>query len=172
VVNVDTRVGQGTTFNVYLPRAGDAKPSERYAAAKAVPRTVAFETVLVCDDDDGVRKLLVDILAFRAYRILEAHDGRHALHVARSYPGPIQLLITDVVMPQLGGVELAKQLRDLHPDLGVLYLSGYPEQPEVLSLALGHRTQFLAKPFLPSDLTSAVSSMLETASPEVSDGAD
>jgi two-component system, cell cycle sensor histidine kinase and response regulator CckA len=164
-VSVTTSVGQGTTFEVYLPRASDAKPSARYAAAKALPHSVAFETVLVCDDDDGVRKLLVDILEFRAYKILEARNGRHALEVAQAYGGPIHLLITDVVMPQLGGVELAQALRETQPNLSVLYLSGYPEQPEVLALALDPRTQFLAKPFLPSDLTSAVSSMLEASDP-------
>jgi two-component system, cell cycle sensor histidine kinase and response regulator CckA len=160
-VSVATSLGEGTTFKVYLPRASDAKPRARYAAAKALSHSVAFETVLVCDDDDGVRKLLVDILEFRAYKILEARNGRHALEVAHGYGGPIHLLITDVVMPQLGGVELAQKLRETQPDLSVLYLSGYPEQPEVLSLALDRRTQFLAKPFLPSDLTSAVSAMLE-----------
>ena len=135
------------------------------AAVRAVDEastSLAFETVLVCDDDDGVRKLLVDILQFRAYKILEARNGRHALEVASSYGAPIHLLITDVVMPQLGGVELAQRMREQNPNLSVLYLSGYPEQPEVLSLALGGRTQFLAKPFLPSDLTSAVASMLES----------
>jgi two-component system, cell cycle sensor histidine kinase and response regulator CckA len=164
-VSVTTSLGQGTTFKVYLPRARDAKPSARYAAAKARPQSVAFETVLVCDDDDGVRKLLVDILEFRAYKILEAQNGRHALEVVKAYGGPVHLLITDVVMPQLGGVELAQQLRETLPNLSVLYLSGYPEQPEVLSLALDRRTKFLAKPFLPSELTSAVSSMLEVTAP-------
>jgi two-component system, cell cycle sensor histidine kinase and response regulator CckA len=164
-VSVTTSLGQGTTFKVYLPRARDAKPSARYAAAKAQPQSVAFETVLVCDDDDGVRKLLIDILEFRAYKILEARNGRHALEVVKAYGGPVHLLITDVVMPQLGGVELAQQLREILPNLSVLYLSGYPEQPEVLSLALDRRTKFLAKPFLPSELTSAVSSMLEVTAP-------
>jgi CheY-like chemotaxis protein len=165
VVSVTTSMGRGTTFEVYLPRASDAKPSARYAAAKALSHSVAFETVLVCDDDDGVRKLLVDILEFRAYKILQARNGRHALEVVQTYGGPIHLLITDVVMPQLGGVELAQKLRETQPNLAVLYLSGYPEQPEVLSLALDRQTQFLAKPFLPSDLTSAVSSMLEASGP-------
>ena len=118
----------------------------------------------MCDDDEDVRKLLVDILEFRALQDPRGPQRAHALEVAQTYGGPIHLLITDVVMPQLGGVELAK-LRETQPNLSVLYLSGYPEQPEVLSLALDRRTQFLAKPFLPSDLTSAVSSMLEASDP-------
>jgi CheY-like chemotaxis protein len=159
---VDTRVGAGTTFSIYLPRANEACPKARYATEPAPPRSVDFETVLVCDDDEGVRKLLLDVLEFRAYTILEAKNGRHALEVAERHRGPIHLLITDVVMPELGGVELATELRKAHPDIAVLYLSGYTEEPQQLSVPLGPRTRFLAKPFLPNDLTSAVFSMLAT----------
>jgi CheY-like chemotaxis protein len=117
--------------------------------------------VLVCDDDDAVRKLLLDILEFRAYRVLQARNGQEALDIARKLESPIHLLIIDVMMPELGGVELAGELRKLHPDVAVLYISGYSEQPELLSGSLGGRAQFLAKPFLPNDLTTAVASMLE-----------
>jgi CheY-like chemotaxis protein len=162
-LRVATRMGAGTTFSIYLPRGSELRPKTRYAAEPAPPRSVDFETVLVCDDDEGVRKLLLDVLEFRAYRILEGRNGRHALEVAERHRGPLHLLITDVVMPELGGVELATELRKLHPDLAVLYLSGYTEEPQQLSVPLGARTRFLAKPFLPGDLTSAVFSLLERA---------
>ncbi|HVY29551.1 MAG TPA: ATP-binding protein [Polyangiaceae bacterium] len=159
-VQVETRLDRGTTFKIYVPKARDIKPRPHYAVAQVPPPAAAFETVLVCDDDEGVRKLLLDILEFRAYKVLEATNGLHALELAREHDGPIHLLITDLVMAKLGGVELAAELRKTRPELAVLYISGYTEQPELLAVPLGPRTQFLAKPFLPGDLTSAVGSML------------
>ena len=78
-----------------------------------MPEPVRFETVLVCDDDDDVRQLLVDLLRIRAYQVLEARNGAHALEVAAAHVGDIDLLITDLVMPEFGGVELARRLRAL-----------------------------------------------------------
>src|SRR5262249_25835611 len=150
----------GTRFTVFLPRS-HALPAPEPMAAIAPVGGVPFETVLVCDDDDDVRKLLVDLLGLRAYRILQARNGKHALAVAAEHAGPIHLLVTDVVMPELGGIPLATELRRLHPALRVLYLSGYPEDARLLSEPLGTDTRFLAKPFLPADLTHAVISMLE-----------
>jgi PAS domain S-box-containing protein len=159
-VRVSTRLTHGTKFTVYLPRARDV-PVERYAAESAQPQDLQFETVLVCDDDDDVRKLLVDVLSLRAYRILQARNGKHALEIAGAHDGPIHLLVTDVVMPELDGVALASALRRAHPALRVLYVSGYTDDAAILSAPLGPDTQFLAKPFLPGDLTRAVIGMLE-----------
>ena len=160
VVRVATKLAQGTRFTVYLPRAGEV-PAPRYTAVTAQPSDIQFETVLVCDDDAEVRKLLGDVLSLRAYRILQAENGQHALDVAAEHDGPIHLLVTDVVMPNLGGIALATELRRRHPALRVLYVSGYTEDAGLLSAPLGPDTRFLAKPFLPSDLTRAVIAMLE-----------
>jgi CheY-like chemotaxis protein len=133
------------------------------------PRTVAkepvqFETVLVCDDDSAVRKLLIELLRLRAYRVLEAPDGRRAIEVAKAHRGRIDLLITDLVMPELGGVELARRLRVHLPDLRVLYVSGYTDDPGLLSGTPGERALFLAKPFMPADLVRAVHELLQDQS--------
>ena len=122
---------------------------------------INFETVLVCDDDDEVRELLAGVLGLRAYTILKAKNGHEAIEVARSHPGPIHLLLTDIAMPGLGGVELAARLRERDPKLRVLYISGYAEDADRLSRNLGPGTYFLAKPFLPGDLTRLVFSILE-----------
>jgi PAS domain S-box-containing protein len=159
-VNVETRVGDGTTFRVFLPR-GQNRPKTRYSAEPVPPRDLALETVLLCDDDDDVRRLLVDVLGFRAYHVIEARNGKQALERAAAHAGRIHLLVTDLVMPELGGIELAQQLRLRHPALRVLYVSGYSENAELLSEPLGRHTLFLAKPFLPGDLTRAVFSLLE-----------
>ena len=160
VVRVATKVAEGTRFTVYLPRAG-VVPAPRYTTVIAPPNEIQFETVLVCDDDGDVRKLLVDVLSLRAYHILQARNGKHALEVAAAHGGPIHLLVTDLVMPDVGGIALATELRRKHPALRVLYVSGYTDEADLLSEPLGPDTQFLAKPFLPGDLTRAVTAMLE-----------
>jgi signal transduction histidine kinase/ActR/RegA family two-component response regulator len=162
-VRVTTRVGMGTRFTVHLPCAHEF-PAPRYRVVDAPPRNLDVETVLVCDDDDDVRRLLVDVLNLRGYRILEARQGRHALDVAAQHNGPIHLLVTDVVMPQLDGIELATALRNRDPGLLVIYMSGYAEDADRLSDPLGPHTRFLAKPFLPGDLTRAVFAMLKERS--------
>ncbi len=118
--------------------------------------------MLVCDDDDGVRTMLASVLNLRGYRILTARNGRHALEVAEAYGGKIHLLLTDLAMPGMGGLEVATVLRERDPELRVLYISGYTEDAELVSMSLGPRTYFVAKPFVPGDLTRAVSSILET----------
>jgi DNA-binding response OmpR family regulator len=122
---------------------------------------MGFETLLVVDDDDGVRKLVVDVLRQRAYRVLEARNGRHALEVARKHDGPIHLLVTDLVMPELGGAELAAELRRNNSCIRVLYLSGYSDDEALLARTLERGTQFLSKPFLPGDLLNSVRGVLE-----------
>jgi DNA-binding NtrC family response regulator len=159
-VRVASRAGQGARFTVHLPRASGIQPP-RYASVAAAPRDIDFETVLVCDDDEGVRRLLAEVLGLRAYKILQASNGKQAVEVAGRHRGPIHLLVTDLVMPEMGGMELAAELRRRDPALRVLYVSGYTEDAATLSEPLGPNTCFLAKPFLPGDLTSAVFSMLE-----------
>jgi two-component system cell cycle sensor histidine kinase/response regulator CckA len=168
---VDSQLGRGTSFIVYLPRSNEAPVSKPHGleAPHDEPRIRegAFETVLVCDDDDAVRKLLADLLAFRGYRVLEARGGRHALDVAQRYARPIQLLVSDVVMPELGGLELAERLRQRQPELKVLFISGYTEDAARFSSLLSDDTRFLAKPFLPATLTETVCTLLERREPAV-----
>jgi two-component system, cell cycle sensor histidine kinase and response regulator CckA len=163
-VLVDSKVGRGARFTVLLPRAdAAAKHDEDPRKAAALPEPVRFETVLVCDDDDDVRQLLVDLLRIRAYQVLEARDGPHALEVAAAHAGDIDLLITDLVMPEFGGAELSRRLRAHHPKLRVLYVSGYTDDRKLLAGDLEDGTLFLSKPFMPGDLVCAVSALLVDA---------
>jgi two-component system cell cycle sensor histidine kinase/response regulator CckA len=159
---VESFVGRGTTFTIHLPH-GTVPAPVRSLVEDAPPRDARFETVLVCDDDEDVRELLVAVLGLRAYSILKANNGKHALEVARQHQGRIHLLVTDVAMPGLGGIELAAELRKRDPTLKVLYISGYTDDADRLSAPRGPGTHFLPKPFLPGDLTRAVSSILEDA---------
>ncbi|HEY4184255.1 MAG TPA: ATP-binding protein [Polyangia bacterium] len=160
-MHVDSSPGRGTTFTIHLPRARRPTLENIPLAEVALPANTSYETVLVCDDDDVVRELLVGILKMRGYSILTARNGRHALEVAAAQDGPIHLLLTDVAMPELGGIELATALRKLRPALKVLYISGHTEHADLLSKPLGRDTHFLPKPFLPRDLTHAVFTILE-----------
>jgi two-component system cell cycle sensor histidine kinase/response regulator CckA len=162
-VQVRTGPGQGTAFQIFLPRAREAASSVRLMVELPAPQTFALETALVCDDDEDVRRLLVEVLSLRAYRVLQGRNGRHALELARQHEGPIHLLVTDVVMPELGGVDLATELRKRDPELCVLYVSGYTEDAQLLAVPLGHHSMFLAKPFLPAELTTTVVRLLERA---------
>jgi two-component system cell cycle sensor histidine kinase/response regulator CckA len=160
-IRVDTAQGKGTTFTIHLPCARGSE-----APARAVPESMPLksghcETVLVCDDDDDVRELLTRVLGLRAYSVLSARSAREALELVRRQEGKVHLLVTDVAMPEMGGIELAAEVRKAHPSLAVLYISGYTENAALLSAPLGPSTYFLAKPFLPGDLTSLVSSILE-----------
>ena len=113
-------------------------------------------TVLVVEDEEEVRALARDVLEMSGYRVLEALDVADAARLAETHPGPIHLLITDVVMPGASGPELARRLRGARPDLRVLCMSGYPESDDRRGEAEGSWTAWLQKPFTPDGLMSKV----------------
>jgi PAS domain S-box-containing protein len=159
-VRVESTPGRGTRFTLLLPRAVTAATLAPPPCSDTPAQLLRFETVLVCDDDDGVRGLLVDVLRIRAYQVMEARSGRQALEIAGAFGGRIDLLITDLVMPELGGAELAARLRSEHPNLRVLYVSGYTDNETLLAGRLAEGELFLPKPFLPGELVRAVHALL------------
>lgn len=162
-VRVKSRVGEGTTFTVCLPRARAPEASRAPPSADEGAESPQSGTVLVCDDDEGVRKLVVDVLTLRTYTVLEAQNGSEALRVAREHGQPIQLLVTDLIMPGMSGTELSAALLESQPDLKVLYISGYTDDVNVLSGALEDNARFLAKPFLPGEFVRIVRSLMVEA---------
>ena len=160
-VRVASEAGSGTTFTIWLPRASgaavlapgrDAGPTRRCGAG----------TVLVVEDERTVRELAVRILADAGYRVLEAPSPTEAVRTADAAPGPIDLLLTDVVMPGgVTGVDLANRLVATRPQLEVLYMSGYSEEAAVRFGVPRGEARFLAKPFLPDDLVGKVADLLE-----------
>jgi two-component system, cell cycle sensor histidine kinase and response regulator CckA len=162
--------GRGSTFTVYLPRATDSAAEATPARSELVrtehvPCLPDKETVLVVDDEDDVRRLLVDVLKIGPFRVLEARDSAQALKLAEAQSSPIELLVTDIVMPGLSGMELADQLRVGNPALKVLFMSGYAERERVRQLH--DNEQFIPKPFLPAELFRRVNAFLRELSPEV-----
>jgi CheY-like chemotaxis protein len=159
-VLVDSELGLGTTFSIYLPRAhGGAAPAPVPRAEDSGPR--GTETVLVAEDEDGVRALLREWLRDAGYAVLAARHPAEALECAAAHPGPIHLLVTDVVMPGFGGRELAERLGKVRPDTKILYISGYTDDDVVLKGVLAREVAFLQKPIVVGDLLRRVRQVLD-----------
>jgi DNA-binding NtrC family response regulator len=119
------------------------------------------ETILVAEDEDGVRSLTREVLEKYGYTVLEAANGEEALKVAERHVGPLHLLLSDVVMPRMGGPELAQALLAKRPSVKVLYMSGYTDHPMVRRDVVNAGVAFLQKPFTPTVLVSRVREVLE-----------
>jgi CheY-like chemotaxis protein len=151
----------GSTFSVYLPRV--ASPVEPEAATKVTvcPPIVETITVLLVEDQDMVRRFASDVLTARGYRVLEASNGVEALKLAANVP-EISVLVTDVVMPLMSGLELAGRLEKLRPDLRTLFVSGYSFDQEFSTDQLSAKRAYLQKPYTPEQLCQHVASLAET----------
>jgi two-component system, cell cycle sensor histidine kinase and response regulator CckA len=158
-LHVESEVGRGTTFELYFPRiAGQAVAR---APAPAVTASDGTETVLVVEDDPRVREVAVRSLRAGGYRVLAARDGRDALDVTARTPVPVDLLVTDVIMPGLSGRAVAEELRRGHPDLRVLYVSGYVDDAIGQNGVLDATIEFLPKPFTATSLLARVRAVLD-----------
>ncbi|MFY9552579.1 MAG: PAS domain S-box protein [Thermoanaerobaculia bacterium] len=153
--------GRGTTFKVYLPRAEGTVEASKGPALE-IPRARATETVLLVEDDASLRKLACTILTGLGYTVLETGRGAHALEIARKHSGPIHLVLTDVVMPEMSGSDLASQLRSARPDARLLFMSGYTDDAIIRHRVLEPGTAFLQKPFTPASLARKVREVLNT----------
>jgi len=138
--------GQGTTFKIYLPRIEDPVDAGQGGVALAAPAH-GMETILLVEDEDAVRDLARDILAGCGYTVLEARHGAEALGISAAHAGKIDLMLTDVVMPEMNGRELAERLAAQRPETKVLYMSGYTDHAVVHHGVLAPQTEFLQKPF-------------------------
>jgi len=155
---VTSQPRKGTCFKVYLPRIEEETPPQK--EPKATDAKGGSETILVVEDDDSLRLLTARILEGNGYVTLQAEDGRQAIELAKSYSGPIDLLLTDVVMPGLGGAELAALISAFRPELKLLYVSGYPNDLIAYHGALEPPVSLLEKPFTTRDLLRRVRSVL------------
>jgi len=158
-IRVKSQVGVGTTFRIYFRQVEEAAAPDDVAAA---PPRGGSETVLVVDDEMEVQALLQTALRSWGYTVLGVTSPSEAIRLAEHHPAPIDLLVTDMVMPEMSGAVLAERLVTMHPDMATLFMSGYSDY-SVESIAHSRaRTGFLQKPFAPDAVARKVRDLLDT----------
>jgi two-component system cell cycle sensor histidine kinase/response regulator CckA len=164
-VFLESEPGTGTVVSVYLPRAQapDDEPAGGGDGGGALRKGAG--TVLLVEDEVAVRNLAKRVLQRGGYQVLEAHDGYQALRVASAHDGPIDLLLSDVVMPRMGGRELARRLRDARPGVRVLFVSGYAGVEPARDAVPLAGEEVLEKPYSPESLARAVHDALSRPAP-------
>jgi two-component system cell cycle sensor histidine kinase/response regulator CckA len=157
-VMVQSEHGRGATFQIYLPQVDGA--AEKHPAPAPAAASGGTETILLVEDEESVRQLVRDTLLAKGYHVVEADNGQAGLIAAERHKGKIDLVITDVVMPEMGGHELVTQLAKTRPETKVLYLSGYTEDAIVNDSSVEGCTAFLQKPFTLQSLSRKVREVL------------
>ncbi|HLA61730.1 MAG TPA: ATP-binding protein, partial [Nitrospiraceae bacterium] len=158
-ITVGSVPGRGTTFRIYFPRFDQEVPGA-VAGVEAIDPARGRETILLVEDEPSVRGLVHETLRLHGYTVLEARHGIEALLTSAKYVGPIHLLLTDVVMPQMSGPEVAEKILTVRPGIKVLYMSGYPDHPVFDQGGVSRQTGFLPKPFSPHVLAQKVREVL------------
>jgi len=157
---VESAPGRGTTFRIYFPRV-EQEVSGSTGAVEAIDPARGHETILLVEDEPAVRGLVHETLRLHGYTVLEARHGIEALLTSTKYVGSIHLLLTDVVMPQMSGPEVAEKILTVRPGIKVLYMSGYPDHPVFDQGGVSRETGFLPKPFSPHVLAKKVREVLD-----------
>jgi PAS domain S-box-containing protein len=158
-ISVESELERGSTFRVYFPAIED-EPAKAEAAASA-EGSGGDESILVCEDEEPVRRLTCKVLRTAGYTVLEAEHGRHALEVAAGHHGPIHLLVSDVIMRELNGRKLSQEMIRTHPGLRVMFISGYTDKVLDSDVSRGKGMDFLQKPFSPTALLQRVRKLLD-----------
>jgi len=166
-ITARSEVGRGTAFDIYFPQV-----EVKDAVVETVPGPVSTktppgsaargtETILLVEDQDGIRELVCEFLQKNGYTVLHAADGNEALQIADSHKHPIHLLLTDVVMPNVGGRELAQRLTQPRPEMKVLFMSGYPDHATLSGELVDDSAAVLQKPFALDTLARKIRSLFD-----------
>jgi len=163
-ISFSSDVGKGTTFRTYFPRVAEPLDSDtRLSKAGPLPR--GTETLLVVEDDPAVRHLARGVLEAQGYEVLSAANGQDALRVMHEHKGaPVRLVVTDVMMPLMGGKAMAEWLKTTYPELQILFTSGYTDNTIAHHGVLDAGVEFLAKPYTPATLVRKVRALLDANS--------
>lgn len=158
-INATSKPGVGTTITIYFPAVSE--PAAKKEAADPKIAVGGTETILLVEDEDAVRRLVVANLQIHGYNVLTAIDGKDALHVMQSYRGPLHLILTDVVMPNINGPEMVATLREQFPDVKALFMSGYTDDDVIRHGLLEADVSFIQKPFTPVALRHKIRQVLD-----------
>jgi PAS domain S-box-containing protein len=161
-VVVDSEVGKGSTFSIYLPRVEGPAGEEVIAASGKELR--GSETILVIEDEEKVREVICSMLGAYGYGVLEADSGEEALRAIRDLQSPLDLVLSDIVMPGLSGPEIVAQLQEIQPGLQVIFMSGYTDDP-VINRMISSEHTFLQKPITPHTLFRVIREKMDKAAP-------
>jgi two-component system, cell cycle sensor histidine kinase and response regulator CckA len=159
-VLVASEPGRGTKFDIYFPVVEEAATALE-ASHHDLPAPGGNETVLLAEDEDGVRTLTRQVLQSRGYTVLEAKNGEEALRVTERTKGAVDLLLTDVVMPRMGGRALAEAVVSRYPNANVIYISGYTDDAVIRNGVMHAENEFLQKPFSTDALLHKVREVLD-----------
>jgi len=162
---VYSELNMGTVFKIYLPCVTGRNDAGQIEKTKPEPMAQGSETVLLVEDEQAVRRATAEFLTLHGYKVLEAKDGVDALSVAKSYASPIHLVVTDVVMPNMSGGQLATELRTLMPDAKLLFVSGYAGKTVLNHKVFDLETNFLQKPYTLKQLSGKIRAALSTSRP-------
>jgi len=155
----DSEPGSGARFHIFLPSAEQAATAD---GAGRENQAANWETLLIVEDEENVRKPLMQILASRGYNVLEAADALEAIQISQGHPGPIHLMITDVLMDGMSGVELAERLSFKRPEMRVIFATGYPAGLTEGSHLASDAAHLLKKPFSGRELAAKIREVLES----------
>jgi CheY-like chemotaxis protein len=160
-VTAHSSPGNGSTFYVYLPATAEKEGPPPEIPSELVSALGGGQTILVAEDEDGVRAVVERVLTTHGYRVIVATSGEEAIALARSHDGPIDVLLTDVVMPKMSGTELADALAEERDSMPVIFMSGYTEEIASRTGGLGDPDNFLPKPFTREQLLAKLHALLE-----------
>jgi len=159
---VQSEVGAGTRFTIYLPQVSESAAPQPAASSQTQDRKAASETILVVEDEPVVRSLIVRMLKHSGYKVLDAGSGEAALKLLEDYSGPLDLVVTDVVMPGMSGRTLAERLEQKHPQTKILFMSGYADDAVMRHGILEANVFFLQKPFSMETIERKVRETIDT----------
>jgi len=161
-IAVESELNSGTTFTIYLPQIGD-RPPDLHSKPVASPLLRGSETVLLVEDDAMVLVLAQVVLEAQHYRVLPARNAEQAIELVRHHAEDIDVVLTDTVMPGMGGPALAERLLQLRPGLRVIVTSGYAGRGQEFIQSLGSQAAFLQKPYTPDMLTKKIREVLDSS---------
>ena len=159
-ITVESKLGRGTTFTILLPRAKGEQVAGRAGAPNGPASLDGDETILVVEDDPAVRQMTCELLERHGYRVIAATDGEQACAILADAGDTVALVLSDVMMPQMGGRDLARRLKRTHPDLGIVFMTGYADNGTILQELVSQNRTIVFKPFRPKDLLRAIRTQL------------